>query len=46
MVLVLRMRAMKKLVLKKHLHDRGNKNILPIKYTPDFLDAQDPLDLL
>ena len=32
--------------VKKHLHDRGNKNILPIKYTPDFLDAQEPLDLL
>tara|TARA_B100001939_G_scaffold45116_1_gene34777 strand:- start:6316 stop:6678 length:363 start_codon:yes stop_codon:yes gene_type:complete len=28
--------------VKKHLHDRGNKNILPIKYTPDFLDAQEP----
>lgn len=28
--------------LKKYLHDRGNKNILPIKYTPDFLDVQDP----
>ena len=27
---------------KKYLHDRGNKNILPIKYTPDFLDVQDP----
>tara|TARA_Y100000114_G_C11739646_1_gene318190 strand:- start:593 stop:955 length:363 start_codon:yes stop_codon:yes gene_type:complete len=28
--------------VKKYLHDRGNKNILPIKYTPDFLDAQEP----
>lgn len=28
--------------VKKVLHDRGNKNVLPIKYTPDFLDAQDP----
>ena len=32
--------------VKKYLHDRGNKNVLPIKYTPDFLDIQDPLDLL
>ncbi len=28
--------------VKKYLHDRGNKNVLPIKYTPDFLDIQDP----
>ena len=28
--------------VKKFLHDRGNKNVLPIKYTPDFLDIQDP----
>ena len=28
--------------VKKFLHYRGNKNVLPIKYTPDFLDIQDP----
>ncbi len=27
---------------KKILQDKGNKNILPIKYTPDFIDIQDP----
>lgn len=26
----------------KQLHDRGNKKLLPIKYTPDFIDVQDP----
>ena len=27
---------------KKYLHDRGNKKVLGIKYTPDFIDTQDP----
>jgi len=27
---------------KKHLHDRGHKKILPITYTPDFVDLQNP----
>lgn len=27
---------------KKFLHDVGQKNILPIKYTPDFIDKQYP----
>jgi hypothetical protein len=27
---------------KKYLHDRGNKKILPITYTPDFVDTQVP----
>ena len=27
---------------KKILQDKGNKNILPIRYTPDFIDIQDP----
>jgi len=27
---------------KKILHDRGNKKLLGIKYTPDFIDVQDP----
>jgi len=27
---------------KKFLHDKGNKKILPITYTPDFVDVQDP----
>ncbi|QDP52668.1 MAG: hypothetical protein GOVbin3171_29 [Prokaryotic dsDNA virus sp.] len=27
---------------KKYLHDRGNKKILPITYTPDFVDTQTP----
>ena len=26
----------------KVLHDRGNKKVLPIKYTPDFVDVNDP----
>ena len=26
----------------KILQDKGNKNILPIRYTPDFIDTQDP----
>jgi len=27
---------------KKYLHDRGHKKILPITYTPDFVDLQNP----
>lgn len=27
---------------KKFLHDRGHKKILPITYTPDFVDVQNP----
>lgn len=27
---------------KKILHDRGSKQILPIKYTPDFVDKEYP----
>jgi len=27
---------------RKELHDRGNKKVLPIKYTPDFIDRNDP----
>ncbi|MCH1473662.1 MAG: DUF1064 domain-containing protein [Bacteroidia bacterium] len=27
---------------KKVLHDRGDKKILPIKYTPDFVDKEYP----
>jgi hypothetical protein len=27
---------------KKYLHDRGHKKILPITYTPDFVDTQTP----
>ena len=27
---------------KKYLHDKGFKRILPITYTPDFVDTQDP----
>ena len=27
---------------KKYLHDRGNKKVLPITYTPDFVDTQNP----
>ena len=27
---------------KKFLHDRGHKKILPITYTPDFVDTQNP----
>jgi hypothetical protein len=27
---------------KKILHDRGNKKLLGIRYTPDFIDVQDP----
>ena len=26
----------------KSIHDRGNKKLLGIKYTPDFIDVQDP----
>lgn len=28
--------------LQKELHDRGQKKILPIKYTPDFVDKEYP----
>jgi len=27
---------------KKFLHDKGHKKILPITYTPDFVDTQNP----
>ena len=27
---------------QKTLHDKGNKKLLGIKYTPDFIDVQDP----
>ena len=27
---------------KKYLHDRGHKKILPITYTPDFVDPKKP----
>ena len=27
---------------KKFLHDKGHKKILPISYTPDFVDKQNP----
>ena len=27
---------------KKYLHDKGHKKILPITYTPDFVDTQKP----
>ena len=27
---------------RKELHDRGNKKVLPIKYTPDFIDRNNP----
>lgn len=27
---------------QKELHNRGEKKILPIKYTPDFIDNQNP----
>ena len=31
-----------KTATKKYLHDRGNKKILPITYTPDFIDSVYP----
>ena len=31
-----------KTATKKYLHDRGNKKILPISYTPDFIDSSYP----
>ena len=34
--------SFEKTATKKYLHDRGNKKILPISYTPDFIDAQYP----
>lgn len=27
---------------KKYLHDKGHKKILPITYTPDFVDTHNP----
>lgn len=36
------MPSYEKTATKKVLHDRGNKKILPIKYTPDFVDKQEP----
>ena len=31
-----------KTATKKYLHDRGHKKILPITYTPDFIDSEYP----
>jgi hypothetical protein len=31
-----------KTATKKVLHDRGNKKVLPITYTPDFVDTHNP----
>lgn len=31
-----------KTATQKQLHDRGNKKVLPITYTPDFVDTQHP----
>lgn len=31
-----------KTATKKYLHDRGQKKILPITYTPDFIDKEYP----
>ena len=36
------MASYEKTKTKKTLHDRGNKKLLGIKYTPDFIDVQDP----
>lgn len=36
------MSSYEKTKTKKVLHDRGNKKLLGIKYTPDFIDIQDP----
>lgn len=36
------MASFEKTKSKKVLHDRGNKKLLGIKYTPDFIDVQDP----
>lgn len=36
------MSSYEKTKTKKVLHDRGNKKLLGIKYTPDFIDVQDP----
>lgn len=36
------MSSYEKTAKSKQLHDRGNKKLLPIKYTPDFIDVQDP----
>jgi len=34
--------SFEKTKIKKELHDRGDKKILPIKYTPDFVDKEYP----
>jgi hypothetical protein len=34
--------SFEKTATKKYLHNRGNKKILPISYTPDFIDSQYP----
>jgi len=34
--------SFEKTASKKILQDRGNKKILPIKYTPDFIDKKKP----
>lgn len=31
-----------KTIKRKDLHDRGHKKVLPIKYTPDFVDLNNP----
>jgi hypothetical protein len=36
------MASYEKTKAKKVLHDRGNKKLLGVKYTPDFIDVQDP----
>lgn len=36
------MASFEKTKAKKVLHNRGNKKLLGIKYTPDFIDVQDP----
>lgn len=36
------MASFEKTKSKKILHDRGNKKLLGIRYTPDFIDVQDP----
>jgi len=36
------MSSYEKTKASKELNDRGNKKLLPIKYTPDFIDVLDP----
>jgi len=36
------MSSFEKTKTKKVLHDRGNKKLLGIKYTPDFIDVKEP----